>query len=291
MTFIDTVLQDLHAATGQSHVLRDSQPIGGGCINQALEIRTDRGHYFLKFNRAELLWMFEAEADGLRELAGTESIRVPQPLLSGSAGGQAYLLMEFLPTGGRGSMREFGRQLAGMHAHTGPAFGWHRENAIGATPQPNQQSDDWCEFWREQRLGFQLALAKRNGCGARLYDGGQRLMQDTDVLFMQELPDASLLHGDLWSGNYAFTSGGEAVIFDPAVYFGDRETDLAMTELFGGFSADFYAAYNEAWALDAGYRVRKHLYNLYHILNHYNLFGGGYGAQAQRMIEQLLSEL
>jgi len=291
MNLIDAVLQDFQATSGQLHILRESQLVSGGCINQALDIKTDRGHYFLKFNRAELLSMFEAEADGLRELAGAESIRLPQPLLSGCAGDQAYLLMEFLPTGGRGSMRQFGQQLAGMHAHTGPAFGWHRENTIGATPQPNKQSDDWCEFWREQRLGFQLELARRNGCGARLYDSGQRLMQDMSALFTPDQPQASVLHGDLWSGNYAFTTQGKPVIFDPAVYFGDREADIAMTELFGGFSADFYAAYNEVWPLDVGYPVRKKLYNLYHILNHYNLFGGGYAAQAQRMIEQLLGEL
>ncbi len=145
-------------------------------------------------------------------------------------------------------------------------------------------------FWREHRLGFQLELAVRHGAGSRIADAGSRLQEALPQLLEGHRPAASLLHGDLWSGNYSFTRAGEPVIFDPAVYYGDREADLAMTELFGGFSQRFYEAYREAWPLDAGYSVRKVLYNLYHVLNHFNLFGGGYLSQAQGMIDRLLSE-
>ena len=140
-------------------------------------------------------------------------------------------------------------------------------------------------------MQFQLDLAERRGAAARLLSQGERLLLDLPVLFDSYQPVASLLHGDLWSGNYAYLPSGEPTLFDPAVYYGDREADLAMTELFGGFGADFYAAYNNAWPLDSGYRTRKTLYNLYHILNHFNMFGGGYLGQAQRMMDSLLSEL
>lgn len=178
-----------------------------------------------------------------------------------------------------------------MHRITQTQYGWQRDNTIGATPQPNTQSRDWVDFWRRQRLQFQLDLAAANGAPRALLAGGEDLLERFPALFAGHAPAASLLHGDLWSGNHAYTRSGEPAIFDPAVYYGDREADLAMTELFGGFGDDFYAAYNACWPLDPGYGTRKTLYNLYHILNHFNLFGGGYAGQAQRMTDALLSEL
>jgi fructosamine-3-kinase len=170
-------------------------------------------------------------------------------------------------------------------------FGWHRDNTIGSTPQPNRRNRDWAQFWAGQRLDFQLRMAAANDAGARLVARGERLLEALPALLERHRPPASLLHGDLWSGNYAYTRDGEPAIFDPATYYGDRETDLAMTELFGGFPREFYAAYQSAWPLDAGYATRKRLYNLYHVLNHFNLFGGGYLAQAQGLIDGLLSEV
>jgi fructosamine-3-kinase len=178
-----------------------------------------------------------------------------------------------------------------MHRVTQARFGWVQDNTIGSTPQINTPEEDWIVFWREHRLRFQLHLATRHGHGGRLRERGERLLDEFPRLFAEYQPAASLLHGDLWSGNYAYTREGEPVIFDPAVYYGDREADLAMTELFGGFGREFYAAYREAYPLDEGYAVRKTLYNLYHVLNHLNLFGGGYLSQAQGMIDRLLSEL
>jgi len=224
-------------------------------------------------------------------LRESKTLKIPEPLCVGSNARSAWLVMENLSLGGQGSDALLGEKLADMHRVTRDAFGWDIDNTIGSTPQENAWLDDWIDFWRVRRLRFQLDLAARQGAGRGLLSKVERLIDEFPALFDGYRPLASLLHGDLWSGNYAFTSTNEPVIFDPAVYYGDREADIAMTELFGGFGRDFYAAYNNAWSLDAGYPVRKTLYNLYHILNHFNLFGGGYASQAQRMTESLLSEL
>jgi fructosamine-3-kinase len=281
------------AASGKPFELKRADSITGGCINSAYRLLGERQSYFIKLNNADRLDMFEAEADGLNGLAAARAIRVPVPICTGVEGNQAYLVMEYIETGGgNGSAAEdLGQQLARMHQHSNEQFGWHRDNTIGSTPQPNTPANDWVEFWREHRLGYQLGLAEQRGAAGSLLHKGKQLMQLVPNLFTDYQPRPSLLHGDLWSGNYAVTREGDPIIFDPAVYFGDREADLAMTELFGGFSRRFYQAYNEAWPLDKGYQVRKTFYNLYHILNHFNMFGGGYGGQAERMTEQLLSEL
>ena len=281
------------AASGKPFELKRADSIAGGCINSAYRLLGERQSYFIKLNNADRLDMFEAEADSLDGLAAARALRVPVPVCTGVEGNQAYLVMEYIETGGGngGAAEDLGQQLARMHQHSSEQFGWHRDNTIGSTPQPNTLKDDWVEFWREHRLGHQLGLAEQRGAPGSLLRKGEQLIQLVPNLFTDYQPRPSLLHGDLWSGNYAVTREGDPIIFDPAVYFGDREADLAMTELFGGFSRRFYQAYNEAWPLDRGYQVRKTFYNLYHILNHFNMFGGGYGGQAERMTEQLLSEL
>ena len=152
-------------------------------------------------------------------------------------------------------------------------------------------TSDWIEFFAQYRLGFQLDLAERSGYGGRWLEQGRRLCSRLADFFDGYRPRPSLLHGDLWGGNWAADAAGEPVIFDPASYFGDREADLAMTQLFGGFGRAFYDAYTSAWPLDPGAGTRRDLYNLYHVLNHLNLFGGGYRAQAERMIGRLLAAL
>ncbi len=281
------------AATGSECTLSPPRGVGGGCINRAHAVEAGGRTWFVKVNDAGRLLMFEAEADGLAELAGAGAVRIPAPLCTGSGGGHAFLVMEYLPLGGsqRGSAERLGSQLAALHRHQAERFGWRRDNTIGSTPQINTPTLDWIAFWSEHRLGYQLALAARSGAGARLAEHGRHLQERLAGLFDGYTPVPSLLHGDLWGGNWAITGEGEPVLFDPAVYYGDRETDLAMTELFGGFGPGFYAAYREAWPLDAGYAVRKPLYNLYHVLNHYNLFGGGYLGQARALIERLIAEL
>jgi len=268
------------------------QAVGGGCINQSWVLEDRERRYFVKLNDANRLAMFEAEAEGLRDLAAAGAVRVPQPVCSGVVEGQAFLALEYLPLRGLETRAQetLGALLAQLHRATGPRFGWKRDNTIGSTPQPNGETGDWVMFWRDRRLGFQFGLAAENGYRGSLQRQGERLLETLPVFFRDYRPAASLLHGDLWGGNTGATADGEPVIFDPAVYYGDREADLAMTELFGGFGARFHAAYREAWPLDPGYRVRRDLYNLYHVLNHLNLFGGGYRAQAERMIERLLAE-
>lgn len=237
--------------------------------------------------------MFAAEADGLVALAAAGAVRVPTPLCHGVADGYAFLALEYLALGSASgaAQEQLGRQLATLHRVTQPQFGWHRDNTIGSTPQLNAPTDHWPEFLRERRLRFQLQLAARQAAGRPAIALGEQLLVQLDGFFAGYRPRPSLLHGDLWSGNAAQTIDGDPAIFDPAVYFGDRETDVAMTELFGGFSTRFYGAYREAWPLDPGYGVRRDLYNLYHVLNHANLFGGGYWSQAERMMERLLAEI
>ncbi len=271
--------------------IKTHSAVGGGCINSAYRIQSENKAYFVKLNTADKLAMFEAEADGLAELALAKAIRVPHAICCGVNGSQSYIVMEYLNLSGRGSMQDFAAQLEKLHRYTNSQFGWHRDNTIGSTLQKNRQMDNWQAFWDSQRLGFQLELARQNGANKNLLTKGERIQADLALFFQGYELDASLLHGDLWSGNVAFTDTGEVVIFDPATYYGDREADIAMTELFGGFSNDFYAHYNERWPLDDGYRVRKHLYNLYHILNHFNMFGGGYESQAEGICGRLLAEI
>lgn len=291
------IAAQIAAASGEPFSPGPPRAVGGGCINSAVVLSDRSQRWFVKVNRAERLAMFEAESDGLAAMAATGSIRVPRPLCTGVAGGQAFIAMELIELGGRradsdalAGERLAAMHLAGAHASGGSGFGWHRDNTIGSTPQPNDRSADWVAFWRHQRLGFQLRLAASQGHRGRLAERGALLLERFDVLIDHE-PLPSLLHGDLWGGNIAADADGEPVIFDPACYYGDREADIAMTELFGGFGAGFYAAYNAVWPLDGGYRTRKTLYNLYHILNHLNLFGAGYRGQAESMIDRLLAEV
>ena len=296
-------------ATGTPFEVRSTHAVHGGDISEAFTLGDGTRTFFVKTQPAARLDLFEAEAAGLAELAAAKAVMVPQVLCHGIAAGKAYLVIEHLPLEPRGDAAQLGRQLAQQHRVSAAQFGGSRDNWIGATPQPNARHDGWVDFWRTQRLGFQLRLAAENGYGGALQRDGETLLVHLDAFFDGYTPPPSLLHGDLWGGNHGFLADGTydlswpsghrksespcgtPVIFDPAVYFGDRECDLAMSELFGGFAPDFYAAYREAWPLDAGYAVRKTLYNLYHILNHANLFGGGYAAQAQRMVAQLLAQI
>lgn len=264
--------------------------VAGGCIHRCFVIEGDRRRFFVKVNERTRLDCFAAEADGLAALAGAGA-RVPAALCHGAGGEQAFLVLEHLELRRKGDYAGLGRMLATVHSLHGECYGWHRHNFIGTTPQANPRGASWCDFWRDARLAPQLALAERNGLGSGLVRKGERLAAELDRLLPERLPPASLLHGDLWSGNAGFLPDGVPVLFDPAVYFGDREADLGMTELFGGFPREFHSAYGEAAPPDRGHETRKTLYNLYHVLNHANLFGGGYAAQAERMIERLLAEL
>ncbi len=275
-------------STQEEFNLRHRHSLGGGCINQAYRLVGEGKSYFVKVNNASSLDMFVAEAEGLREIYDTNTILVPKPICYGVAGNQSYLVLEYLELGGGNShsWQMMGKKLAQLHkCEKETRFGWKMNNTIGSTPQINDWCDNWADFFAEKRIGYQLELA--NGRGAN-FDIGKIIEKIRDCLRNRQ-PHPSPLHGDLWGGNASFTKDGTPVIFDPAFYYGDREADIAMTELFGGFSPVFYQAYNQEYPLDAGYQQRKVIYNLYHILNHFNLFGGGYLSQAKSMISKIMA--
>ncbi len=267
-----------------------AQAVTGGCIHACYRLTSGATQLFVKSNTARYADAFAAEADGLEALRAA-GLRAPKPLAHGASGERAFLALEWLELRDHGDFAALGRALAELHRRIGTSFGWQRDNYIGATPQLNAVSNDWIEFWRTRRLAPQLAHAEAHGHGAALRNDLALLRERLPALFSNYAPQASLLHGDLWRGNAGFLPDGSPVVFDPAVYRGDREADLAMTELFGGFPPDFYAAYREAWPLDPGYATRKHLYNLYHLLNHLNLFGGGYLGQVRAVLGLLLRAL
>ena len=287
---VPKITEAISQKTGQPFQITSQRSVGGGCINQAVQVSDASRRFFVKLNRADQIAMFEAECDGLKEMYDSQSIRVPQPLCCGVAGDSAFIVMEWLELGGSRSnqaWQQMGEQLAKMHQTVSDrGFGWHRDNTIGATPQKNKWSNDWVEFWRDRRLGPQFSFAHTKG--AR-FPNRDELMNAIPRLLKGHTPTASLLHGDLWSGNAFITTAGEPVILDPATYYGDPETDLAMTELFGRLPNAFYQAYERVNPIDPSYAKRKTLYNLYHILNHYNLFGGSYESQANSMMRQILS--
>jgi fructosamine-3-kinase len=283
----------ISSATGARLRPTPATRVHGGCINESYRWESADGPLFVKVAVAASLAMLEAEAVGLDELAQANAVRVPAVRAVGVSGEQAYLALEWLELGSASPACEarLGEQLAWQHRVSAPRFGWHRDNTIGSTPQPNARSDDWVSFFRERRLAFQLDLARRNGHDGALLNRGARLLELMGAFFASHRPVPSLLHGDLWGGNWAADASGNPVLFDPAVYYGDREADIAMTRLFGGFGNAFYTAYHATWPLDQAAGSRRALYNLYHVLNHLNLFGGGYREQAQAMIDRLLAEL
>lgn len=290
MTNWQGIAKQISAVTGQAFHPQPPDSVSGGCINQTVRLSDGQQTYFVKLNQASMLDMFEAEIQGLEQLAKSKTMKVPHPICSGTQGEDAFLVLEYMQLRSSGNAAQAGQQLAEMHQTHADQFGWKRDNTLGSTHQSNDWMENWADFWRDRRLGFQLQLAAENGTRGKLQQRGEKLLVMMDPFF-DHAPSPSLLHGDLWGGNLAYTNQGTPVIFDPAVYFGDAEADLAMTELFGGFPANFYSAYRDVSPIDSGYSTRKTLYNLYHILNHLNIFGGSYASQAIGMIDRLLAEL
>jgi fructosamine-3-kinase len=283
----EQIASHIAEVTQQPFRMAQQRSVGGGCINRGTQIQDDRGQtYFVKLNSATQVEMFAAEALGLQQIQATGTIRVPTPLCWGATESSAYLVLEWLDLGSSSAAAwgQMGQNLALLHRKgiSSQGFGWDRANTIGSTPQLNDWTPDWPTFFAEQRIGYQLKLGRRNGGH---FPQGERLVEQIPHLLAGHDPAPSLVHGDLWSGNAGVMRSGEPVIYDPAPYYGDREVDLAMTELFGRFSPAFYEGYRAVWPLSPGYEKRKVLYNLYHILNHFNLFGGGYESQANQMIQ------
>jgi len=287
------IVQPIESATGQPFKLLKAQPLSGGDINAAYRLQAENISFFVKLNSPERLAMFEAEAAGLQALAQTQTIRVPKFIVCDQTSDHAFLVLEYIDLHNLNSRSEqlLGQRLAQLHRQKQAYFGWHCDNTIGSTTQVNGRYHDWIVFWQEQRLGHQLTLAAAKGYGGRLQTLGEKLRTNLKPLFSGYRPQPALVHGDLWGGNVAADEQGNPVIYDPACYFGDRETDLAMTELFGGFSPTFYQAYQAVYPLDPGYSRRKTLYNVYHVLNHLNLFGASYLHQAENMLDKLAADL
>ncbi|MEX0589103.1 MAG: fructosamine kinase family protein [Cyanobium sp.] len=286
----------LHRQLGQAVVGRTA--VAGGSIHRAWRLElASGGVVFAKTNEAEDLPLLEAEVQGLWALAAhaPEGLVIPEPLAWGVAGGQAVLLLPWLSLAGGGRVADgswfaLGQGLAGLHrssAASAPAqgYGWAVDNFIGSAPQINGWRQDWGEFFAECRLAPQLAWAAQRGLPLH---GGQALLERVPQLLSEHHCQPVLVHGDLWSGNAGLLTDGRTALFDPACYWGDREVDLAMAQLFGGFPPLFFEGYSSVYPLEQGSRKRVGLYNMYHLLNHYNLFGGGYGKQAQACLDGLL---
>jgi len=263
--------------------------VGGGCINDAYLYETDKGPFFVKMNSRIDKSMFEAEAEGLKCMHATNTVRVPMPYAVGSlSSGGSFLIMEKLPLGrvSSSTQRRLGQELAQMHLAPMPTdgrrekfkgkFGFFVDNTIGSTPQLNGWMDDWVEFYRDRRLRFQLDLAVRKFGDRELREKGAKLLDILPKFFEGVEVTPSLIHGDLWSGNYAGGMDEEPVIFDPACYFGHHEAELSIMRMFGGFSDTFFQAYHERIPKAPGFEKRALLYQLYHYLNHLNLFGTDY---------------
>lgn len=287
-TLIDAISAAITDASGSHFIGIQDQSVSGGDINEAYLLSDGTQSFFIKLNTSAMLSMFVAEAQALTAIRKTSSIQAPRPVTHGISEHHAFLVLETIDFGppSTDSWQQMGQQLAAMHRSTAAQFGWPEQNTIGSNPQHNAWTSDWANFFGEQRLRPQFKLAHKNGLKLAHTEA---LIEQVAVLLNDHHPVPSLLHGDLWSGNASFCHDGNPVLFDPASYYGDRETDLAFSEYFGGFPSDFYSGYNQAWPLPSGYQHRKTLYNLYHMLNHANLFGGNYTTEAQQLIFQLLT--
>lgn len=276
---------------GESFQCQTISPVGGGDINQAAVVSDTGNKFFIKWNHANRIDMFEKEVFSLQTIANSQSVKVPQVINFGIAESSSYLVLEYLELHSKANKTKLAEQLAKMHLynrHEGK-FGFDQDNYIGYSEQSNQWRADWIDFFQELRLGKQMEMLQSKKGSTRLIDDLTQLQQQLGKFFVDYQPKPSLVHGDLWQGNYDFTASGEAVIYDPACYYADFEVDLAMMELFGNPGSDFFAAYHRINPIHSGYNIRKLLYNLYHILNHANMFGGGYLDQAQNMTHRLLA--
>ncbi|MEX2442151.1 MAG: fructosamine kinase family protein [Alkalispirochaeta sp.] len=277
---------------GDGVAVRSERSVGGGSINDTRQVTLSNGrNLFLKVNSRAHGDLFAEEARGLLSLREAQGPRVPTPLGLFESGDTQYMLMEWIATGRPGGdfWSRFGRDLALLHrTNRSPRCGFFHDNHIGATEQPNGWMVGWHEFFGERRLLFQVELARKHGRADVAMEHGVRSLIKRLPELIPDLDEggASILHGDLWGGNYMVSEDNEPVLIDPAVYYGHREADLAMTELFGGFSSAFYRAYQAEWPLVPGYEQRRDIYNLYHLLNHLNLFGGSYAGSCRAIIRR-----
>ncbi len=262
---------------GASCRLIEASPVSGGCINHAVALKSTCGHYFLKWNNQEMSDMFLKEMEGLKVLRSVNLVSIPKPYQTGIIDGKSYLLLEHIEGNNRSPQfwSDFAQRLASIHSNTAEQFGLDHHNYIGRLPQSNRWDINWIDFFIEQRLLTQLKLGQKNGyISSALMNKFEALFKKLSGLIPSETP--ALIHGDLWSGNYMTGSDGLVCLIDPAIYYGNREVEIAFTRLFGGFSEVFYDSYNEVQPLLPGFEDRTDLYNLYPLLVHVNLFGSSY---------------
>ncbi len=287
-TLLDTIRETLRNTTGQEYTIEGSSPVGGGSINDAYRLRTDREDLFIKVNHADRYpGMFEAEAKGLELLRQADEIFIPKVITHGRAGEEAFIVLEFVgnSTQQPDFWTRFGSELARLHRHSNDTFGLNHDNYIGSLPQPNNAHEDWPSFFARERLEFQAKMARDDGkISSELVRKFERLYERLGDIFPEEPP--ALLHGDLWSGNYMQGPEGGPCIMDPAVYYGHREMDLGMTRMFGGFDPEFYRSYNETYPLEPGWEERLEICNLYPLMVHVNLFGGGYRSEVEAILRR-----
>ncbi len=290
---LHTAVTAVLRAAGDDSSIEQTRPLAGGCINHALRLDTRHSSYLLKWNTNPLPDMFPVEASGLQLISDTRTVRVPSVLAAANTTPThpAFILLEWLEGTERvtsPTMQEtLGRHLAAMHRASTPAYGLDHDNYLGTMPQYNGWDENWLTFFRERRLRPQINLAQRHGhMPSNRQRGLERVIDRLEDWLGGVERQPSLLHGDLWGGNVIAGPDHTPALIDPAVYYGDREAELAYTELFGGFSSHFYAAYQETWPLAPGYAERRDMYNLYHLLNHLNHFGESYGSGVDAVIKQ-----
>jgi len=288
MSWQDAVIKKLANGLNTTVELLKTTPVGGGDINDAYRFETSAGRFFIKINSASRFpQMFQKEAQGLRLLKSTDEIEVPEVITFEEESDIAFLLLKFINTGTKKSnfWEKFGIQLSNLHKHSNSFFGLDHDNYIGSIHQSNQKHKKWTDFYREERLNKQVQLARDNGRidfgTVQVFD---RFYSKLDEIFPVEPP--ALVHGDLWGGNFMVSEKGNPVIIDPAVYYGHREMDLGMSKLFGGFNSQFYEAYAENFPLEKGWEKRLDYCNLYPLMVHVNLFGGGYLASVKSILRK-----
>ena len=272
-----------------SYEIVEKEKVQGGDISDCYMVSDGEQRYFVKLNKRDFLPKFDIEAENIRILRESNTVFVPELILTGKSKEHSFIILNYLPTKPLDDSKNsyaFGQQLARLHQWgEQKEYGFDQDNYIGATLQPNKWSRKWSRFFSEQRIGWQLQLLREKGINLVDINEFTQLVHDR---LANHQPKPSLLHGDLWHGNAANSVFGP-ICYDPACYWGDRECDIAMTELFEGFQPEFYQGYESIAPLDFSYSERKDIYNLYHVLNHYNQFGGHYLDQSELLIKQILS--
>ena len=280
------ISEEISKSINKDFICDDIREIRSGHSHKAFKITDGRSRYFVKTNQKSYLPHFESEIDGLTHLSKAQLFRLPKIICSGVVADKAFLVLEFLTLseGTTEDWFQFGQLLAQQHqTQTQNMYGWQEDNYIGLSPQPNKWNKKWCQFFAEQRIGFMLQLLAEKGKNLANID---KIVAAVFKLLAGHVPVASMLHGDFWSGNSGFHKG-LPTLFDPALYYGDRETDIAMSELFARLPTAFYEGYQATWPLDPGYEYRKPVYQLYHVLNHALIFGEHYIQSAQAILKNM----